>query len=139
MDQFDLTLYIAIVPSLLCLAVAFKLFFVIKENRLLADQLTETTVSLAELKNTMSQLQGRHERLHDFQNNLLTAEITTRLQKPRLENNNRSSVSTIPEKYSFIHTLIEKNMPAPDIASVLSISVTEAEQLVALSKLAGKQ
>lgn len=44
-----------------------------------------------------------------------------------------------PEKYGYVRSLVEQGMGAAEIASVLNLSRSEVEQLIALSKLARPQ
>lgn len=44
-----------------------------------------------------------------------------------------------PEKYGYVRSLVDQGMGAAEIASVLNLSRTEVEQLIALAKLARPQ
>lgn len=107
-----------------------------KENKLLGQQLTATTVSLEQVRKQLSDLQERHEKIKVFQNSLQEAELTTKFQKPRLDSLNQGADCSTPDKYRYFQTLAKKDMPVEQIASVLAISTHEAQQLVSLSKLA---
>ncbi|MDD3815410.1 MAG: hypothetical protein PHZ02_12290 [Desulfocapsaceae bacterium] len=74
-----------------------------------------------------------------FDDNLRTAELTTRLQQPRLTLQQRGYSPATPERYCYIQSMAEKGMSAQDIASMLSLSLHEATQLVTLIRVARPQ
>lgn len=123
-------------PAALSLLLLVMLLLVKKENKLLSRQLTETTVSLEQVRKQLADLQEKHEKIKVFQNSLREAELTTKLQKPRLDSLNQGADSSAPDKYRYFQTLAQKDMSVEEIASILSISTHEAEQLISLSKLA---
>lgn len=71
-----------------------------------------------------------------FNIRLARAELTTNLQGPRLFCRHLSGKPEAPERYDYIQTMSEKGMPPQEIASLLSMSPYETDQLVRLSKLA---
>jgi len=71
-----------------------------------------------------------------FKENLRSAEITTKLQQPRLTVQQNSNSSSAPERYRYIQSLLEKGLSAEDIASTLSMSLHETTQIVALIRIA---
>ncbi len=122
----------------------FFLFFVVtlvkalvlkKQKDFFLLELTETKGSFDKMKEELKNLHEKQDKSEQFKNNLTAAQLTTQLQKPRLSAQTLRSASSIPEKYNFVHSLIQKNMGSEEIASILSISSHEAEQLVTLSKL----
>lgn len=129
-----------ILPSVVCLFSIVKTLLLIKENRLLAGQLTEATIALQKNYRNYEKLQKRHSDIAGFQKSLADAEITTTLQQPRIHTENLSGSTalnnTAPEKYNFVHTLSEKGMDATEISSILSISQYEVQQIVNLRKIA---
>jgi len=106
-----------------------KIFQLKKENKLLSDELSRTTVTLKHNKKTHA----------EFQKSIRDAEINNKFQMPRLyaeQSTTHSSMTpTVPEKYSYIRNLTEKGLSAKEIAKILSISTHEANQLVALTRL----
>ena len=135
MEHFNILHFVTILASLVCILAGIKIVMQKKENKLLAQQLTETTVSLDLNRKTLVELQEKHAGVLEFQNSLHEAELTTKLQKPRFNGNNYDAGGSVPEKYRYIHSLTEKGMSSEEIASVLTISKHEADQLVSLSKL----
>jgi hypothetical protein len=138
MVQINLSHLIAILPAILCLVLIFLLVLGRKKNQFLSQQLTETTIALEASRKKFDVLYEKHEMIKEFQNSLNVAELTTKLQKPRLEAQNKEldhSKST-SSKYSNVQSLAKDGMSADQIASVLAISTHEAQQLVNLSKLA---
>ncbi len=137
MSEPTVYLYLFLLFLLMFLGAVFKVFALRKENNLLAEQLTETTVSLEQTRQNLAKLQEKHEKIVEFQNNLGEAERMTKLQKPQLsEMQSPGRPRNSPERYSFIHSLAEKGLSVEEIASILAISTHEARQLVALSKIA---
>jgi hypothetical protein len=129
-----------VIPSVLSVLLFAIVMLVKKENKLLARQLTETTVSLELTRKQFNELQEKHDKMYEFQNSLQVAELTTKLQKPRLnaQNNafNMAADNSPPGKYSNIQSMIQQGMSIEKIAAVLAISTHEAQQLVNLSKIA---
>ena len=70
-----------------------------------------------------------------FDDNLRTAELTTRLQHPRLTVQQCGSSHATPERYHYIQSMVEKGMNAEEIAPMLSMSLHETTQLVTLIKM----
>ena len=127
------------VPGVFVLLFLAKCVLVKKENSLLSEQLTQTTISLENNKKKLLELQKRHDEITEFQKTIREAELTTNLQKPRLlaahEEAGYSSSKNVPEKYSYIRSLTEKGMSVKEIATLLSISPYEANQLVTLTMI----
>jgi hypothetical protein len=71
-----------------------------------------------------------------FADNLRTAELTTRLQQPRLSMQQRGQSPATPERYRYIQSMVMKGMSAQEIASTFSMSLNETTQLVALIRVA---
>ena len=129
--------YFFLLFLLLFLGAAVKAFTLKKENILLAEQLTETTVSLERTRHNLAKLQEKHEEIVEFQNSLGAAEEKTRFQKTRYSDVQSLKIPrNTPERYSYIDSLAEKGLTLEDIASILTISTHEAKQLLALSKIA---
>jgi len=128
--------YLFLLFLLLFLGAAVKAFALKKENILLAEQLTETTVSLERTRQTLAKLQEKHEEIVLFQNNLGTAVESSRAQQARAKNTIPADrPRNTPERYGFIHSLAEKGLSVEEIASILAISTHEARQLVTLTKI----
>ncbi|WP_143165910.1 hypothetical protein [Desulfofustis glycolicus] len=72
-----------------------------------------------------------------FAADLNQAELTTKLQYPRLRDYGAIAERTAPERYRYAHRLSQNGMEAEQIASMLTISQHEAQQLVHLSRLSG--
>ena len=121
------------------MATLIKAISLKRQKEFFLFKLTETTDHLAELKKELKDVRKKHSKAEQFKESLTVAELTTQLQKPRLSAHASSATSSFPERYSFVHSLIQKKMSSDEIASILSISCHEAEQLVALSKLGKAQ
>ena len=82
-----------------------------------------------------SELKEKIEEAEFFKNNLMDAEITTKLQKTRTMYQTGDASAAAPERYNYISALSQSGMEPEKIAELLSISIQEAEQLVCLAKL----
>ncbi len=136
MDQVNFSLIFLVILSVLCALSIILIVLVKKENKLLSRQLTETTISLELSRKEMVDLQERNSQINEFQSSLQVAELTTRLQKPRLDAQSIDSGNSAPGKYSSIQSLAQNGMSAEEIASLHAISTQEAQQLINLAKLA---
>ena len=103
-----------------------------KQTRLL----NEANASLADVQQKLSTLEEKGEKFDKFKDSLTLAEITTRLQKPRLSAHQPSPDQNPPERYQYVHSLAAGGMSSHEIASILSLSIHEANQLVTLARLA---
>ncbi|WP_457572997.1 hypothetical protein [Desulfolithobacter sp.] len=95
----------------------------------------ETMLAKAEEK--IHQLEARRREQEEFLETLASAEITTRLQKPRLELHQDGTVET-PEKYRYVASMVQNGMTMEEIASILAIAPAEARQLVTLARMAAR-
>ncbi len=136
MDTMPLIHYAAIslaVATFLCIVL---LIFLKKKNTLLSQQLVQMGTMLEISRKRLARLQEKHDKIIAFQNSLKTAELTTMLQKTRLDARSTAVGHVLAGKYSSIRALAQKGMSVDEIASILAISPHEARQLVNLSKLA---
>ena len=137
MALLSFSFYLFILFFLLFLGTAIKAFALKKENILLAEQLTETTISLERTRQNLTKLQEKHEEIILFQNNLGTAVASSKAQQARATDATPADrPRNTPERYGFIHSLAEKGLSVEEIASILAISTHEARQLVTLTKIA---
>lgn len=140
MEQMSFSLLLIVIPSAFSVVLLVMIILIKKENKLLSQQLTETTVSLELTRKQFKELQEKHDTMFEFQNSLQVAELTTKLQKPRLNAQNpihNMAVNNSPQgKYSNIQSMIQQGMSIEKIAAILAISTHEAQQLVNLSKIA---
>ena len=132
-----------ITPTAILLCLFFFLFIATlvkavilkKQKDLFFYKLAEANGFFDEVREELRILQDKHKKTDNFKNTLSQAELTTHLQQTRISAQSISPAKPIPEKYSFIHSLLKKQMSSEEIASILSISLCEAEQLVTLSTL----
>lgn len=110
--------------------------FLKKENKRLARQLTDTTILLDQTRKQLHELQDRQAEMNAFHNNLQTAELTTKLQKPRLDAQYSPTARPPCGKYGNIQSLAEQGKSVEEIAAILAVSTHEAQQLVNLSRIA---
>lgn len=123
--------------TILCLLLGFAIILLKKQNVKLASQLQQTRQTLQETRQHLDATSRQLEELSSFQQSMVEAQLTTRLQTARGSVKGLGQCTT-PEKYQYIYTLTEKGMNADEIASVLSISRHEATQLVSLARIAHK-
>ncbi len=128
-----------VLSLILCIIVTIRSIYLRKKVTSKDSTLKTTTTSLASSKKELNKLKRIHNGSNDFKSNLNNAELTTELQKSRLAFSHINADCQPPERYQYIHSLTEKGISSFDIASILSISVQEAEQLVTLANLAKKQ
>lgn len=136
LEHLNIYEWVIIILLPLTVGSVIKTWLVCKENSLLADELSTTKHCLEQLENDWTELKKEHDRVKEFQNSLDEAELTTRLQQPRLTAEETARSGNTPEKYRYIRSLHEKGMGSVEIASILGISTQEAEQLVTLAKIA---
>ncbi len=99
-----------------------------------------------ELRRSFYTLEGRYEQLNEkiiqsatFSESLKQAEVTTSLQTPRIQHHSSSrQTEDKKQKYKHLQSLSATGMAASEIASILSISSHEAEQMLSLAKIANK-
>ncbi|SHO50747.1 hypothetical protein [Desulfopila aestuarii] len=136
MDNDSFAIIIALLALFLtCLAFGLSVYYRRKAatlSRKLSVALEKLAVAHAELQD----LDQRYQETVEFQKNLSEAELTTRLQQPRLSAQHVLGQVNAPERYLYVRSLAQNGMDAKEIASILSISTQEAEQLVNLSRLA---
>ncbi len=136
MAQLNVFLYLFLFTLAMSATALVKVLALRKDNRLLAEQLTETSISLEQTRAKLAGVLAEQEIAETFENRLGTAELTTKLQQPRLGGHYASERQRhSPEKYGFIHSLAQRGMSAEEIASILAISAHEARQLVTLAKI----
>jgi hypothetical protein len=139
MSAINTEVVLTLLALLLCSVATWRSIVYKKRMDQQSRLLAETNQTLTDVSKKLSSLQEKDKKLSEFQNNLNQAEITTRLQKSRLSVQHTNSSMSPPERYRYVHSLAESGMSSQEIASVLSISVHEAEQLVNLSRLAHPQ
>ena len=104
-----------------------------REKILLAGQLTETSRGLEQATRELAALRLEQDESSVFKESLGTAQLTTRLQQPRLAA--VSSGGGSPERYRYVQSLADTGMADAEIATVLAISPHEIRQVLALSRL----
>ncbi len=127
-------------PILLCTVSIVQTILLIKRNKSLTARVARLEGELQNKKTMVELYQKQLQQKNIFDKDLDTAEITTKLQVPRLAPA-RTCLASAPqrsgvtEKYSLIRTLVSKGMTKEDIASMASVSALEVEQILRLSKL----
>jgi hypothetical protein len=136
MDWLNTTLLPTFILTLLLGLTVIKIVSLKKTNGRLTRELSETTSSFNRSRKQLATLQNKQATAEEFQRDLNKAELTAQLQKPRTSLQASFGTSNAPEKYSYIHSLMQKGMSAEEIGSILAISTHEAKQLVTLSTIA---
>jgi len=101
-----------------------------------ASNLNDVLQALESANQKLLKLEEVEQRFNTFRKDLSSAELTTNMQVSRLKTAQNTEHLKIPERYTFIHPLSEKGVSSQDIASILTISTHEADQLVSLANLA---
>lgn len=101
------------------------------------QQIDSLETMLAKAEEKIRQLEARRREQEEFLQTLASAEITTRLQKPRLELHQSGTVET-PEKYRYVASMVQNGMTMEEIASILAIAPAEARQLITLARMAAR-
>lgn len=130
-DFYQPALTVFAIVSVLCLILLFR-----HKNNMLSAKLISTEKNLTNTEQELMELREKLDSTLGFQKSLNEAEITTRLQQPRLATQHANTSVQAPERYHYIKSLSENGMEAKEIADILSISAQEATQLVNLSRLA---
>ncbi len=125
-----------IIPLLLlCPVFLLTILVLLGDRRKKAALLKQKQRELHHMEQQFAILLERHKELQQFRNSMSEAEITTRLQSPRLTANPTAANPRLNEKYRLILTLAEKKMDCAEIAATLSLSTEEVAQVLALSAL----
>lgn len=90
---------------------------------------------LAEMQASLSSLRETDQDGAIFEDDLRSAELTTRFQQPRLSAQQQSH-SAAPERYRYIQSMVEMNLSAEEIAATLSMSLHETTQIITLIRMA---
>lgn len=133
MPAITTEVFLVLLALLLCSVAIWRSTIFRKQAGRQSKLLAETSETLEEVRKKLTALQEKDKQYKEFQDSLNQAEITTRLQKSRLQYNRSMSP---PERYRYVHSLAASGMSSEEISQVLSISIHEAEQLVNLSRLA---
>jgi hypothetical protein len=127
---------LVILLVLLLIATVLKILALQKENTLLAEQLTETSISFDKTKTSLERLQKQHEETIAFHKDLQEAAENTRPSVTKGKDFQQVERKwTAPERYGFIHTLASRGMSMEEIATILNVSPHEARQVLNLTKI----
>jgi len=136
MDHDSFAIIIALLALFLaCFTVGVAIYYR-RKTTTLSKKLAIALEKLATAHASLQEMDERYKKTIEFQKNLSEAELTTRLQQPRLAAQHSLGRVSAPERYLYVRSLAQNGMDAKEIAAILSISTQEAEQLVNLSRLA---
>ncbi len=132
--------FLLLLSALLLAAALIKILLLLREKKALLVRLKLTETRLRAINGDVDTLRARISELQNFRDSLDQAELTTRLQRPRLETaageaTARKTSPPATEKYRFIHALAEKDLSGKEIASILAVSQEEVQQVLALTAL----
>lgn len=131
---FELTTILAL-PIIVSLGMSYHLLK--KRNSKLKDKIEDLQKEYYQLVYKYEEIQDKIEVNTNFNQSLKEAEITTNLQKPRLQaQTTKEKLNNSNDKYQYIRSLSGSGMAAEEIGNVLAISSHEAQQLMNLAKLA---
>ena len=135
---FDTEIILSITLGL-CILLTMRsvyLSMIMKKQR---NRLQTTTSSLAHVNKELDELRSLEHRFNSFKDDLNNAKLFTKVEKSRPLFNQRTKEHQIPERYQYVNSLHQRGVDAPEIASILTISTYEANQLVALASLSGNK
>lgn len=136
MVEFHSSTLLTLLALLLCSVATWRSIVYHRKSEVRKKLLQEKNETLAALQIKLNGLEEKEKKYDGFQETLNLAEITTKLQEPRLSAQNFNRTMSPPERYRYVHSLASGGMSPQEIASVLSISIHEADQLVNLARLA---
>ena len=123
------------VTLILLITVTLRSCF-LRRNMLRSNaRINEIQQQLVDASEKIEKLEEIEKRFHDFNSDLQQAEIATRVQRSRHTFHQPAEEAEPPEKYRYIQSLARKGIGAADIATILTISTHEADQLVKLANL----
>ena len=137
MTQAYFTIILIACAILICL-VTLRSMLQRRNCEQLQKKLDLTLKQLEERQKMVNDLRTIERRYAEFKKDLQSAELSTNFQKPRLNAAFDSRNITAPERYKYVQSLSEKGLAAEDIASILSLSPIETEQILNLASLAEK-
>ncbi len=138
MDHFPSDLLTSVLALLVAVVTFCRSVYMRKKAEDQASRLDNAEEELRAVQGELIELKQKYRASLEFQKSLSEAEITTRLQQPRLAIMHGQTHVEAPERYHYVRTLAQNGMGAKEIAAVLSISTHEAQQLVNLCNLATK-
>lgn len=130
MTSYSLTI---LLTSILFCTVSTVLMIMLKRSNTSQAKLLRAMQASLESRPTNGEGQERTAAL--FDDNLRAAELTTRLQQPRLTLQQCGYSAATPERYQYIRSMVDQGMSATEIAAMLSMSLHETSQLVALIRV----
>ncbi len=122
----------------LCILLTMRSIYLSKTMKHQENRLQNTADSLENVSKELDELRLVEKRFKTFKDDLSTAELFTEVHKTRQSFDAIAKDHKIPERYQYIRSLHQKGVKTPDIASILTISTHEADQLVALANLSAK-
>ncbi|WP_456388236.1 hypothetical protein [Desulfolithobacter sp.] len=123
-----------LVLFLLLVMVIFSLRRTVRKQH---KEITRLETTLQETREKINRLETSRREQEEFIDTLASAEITTRLQKPRLALHQNGSAEP-PEKYRYAASMVQNGMTIDEISSILGIARAEARQLVTLARMASR-
>ena len=129
---------ILLISILFCTVSTVLTLMLKRSNNNKEKLLAEMRVTLEARRNNaegQDEQKGLDQTTNFFDDNLRAAELTTRLQHPRLTMQQCGSSPATPERYHYIQSMVAKGMNAQEIASMLSMSLHETTQIVTLIKI----
>lgn len=119
------------------LCCTFSLLFFISRRKIktLQTELKIKDENLQKFQQDLALLQKRYNETLEFRNSMSEAELTTKIQTPRLKHFKKTATSGRTTRYELIQKLAQKGLNKGDIADALSLSEVEVEQILTLVSL----
>ena len=124
-----------ILTIVLCMCITIYLIYLHKQLAKKTKYHDQLSCALDAVNLENAKLKEMTKQFSDFHADMHMADVTTKLQQTRLSAAHNTDRSQPPEKYQYVHSLTQKGINCEDIASILSMSHQEADQLVKLANL----
>lgn len=124
-----------ILALLLCLLTVLRSLFFRRRLRQQSQFLAETHECMEDLQVKLGAIRKKNDTYSTIINTQNHDKLTVNLQQSRLPSPSYSRTMSPPERYRYVRSFVENGMSSEEIASILSISNHEADQLVNLSRL----
>ncbi len=123
--------WLIILFCLLCALIIAQYVKILNRNK----EIFSLKNKLVSAQYTIEELTKEKVEKQKFADSLTNAEVTTKLQEPRLQIKNQGIPET-PEKYRYLASMARGGMSKKDISEILNISLDEADQLITLAQIA---
>ena len=136
MDQSTFSQWVPIILAITCVLGIVVIFLEKKKNQRLSQRLIQLTTTLEMTRKQLDTLQEKHDKIIEFQNSLNVAELTTMLQKPRLNAQSIDTGKTLQVNTAASNLLRKKACLSKKSPRLWLSPLTRPGNLIHLAKLA---